>query len=260
MTALALASASACAAGDAETEDEGSHDLDVDPDVLDQFDDKSDTDPCAAFPGGMLAGDDPLVLVNKQAAQKLRSDWKPPVLSAIDSALMMPGRTGELRPAALAAFKELRRAAKDEDGITLGIRSAYRSFRVQCITFAVKVQEHGLEHARRFSAEPGRSQHQLGTTADISSPRLGFALEQSMGDAPEGIWLADNAHRFGFAISYPRNSEEITGYGYEPWHLRYIGRDAATELAGSGLILEEYLRACDDQMPGLLCPREPGLD
>ncbi len=124
------------------------------------------------------------------------------------------------------------------------------------MTFNYKVEQHGLDHARRFSAEPGRSQHQLGTTFDISSARLGWRLDQSMGDSPEGRWLAQRATEFGFALSYPRDSESITGYAYEPWHFRFIGHQAADELAGSGLILEQYLEMCAEDGAGLGCPRD----
>ena len=66
-----------------------------------------------------------------------------------------------------------------------------------------------------------------------------------------------NAHRFGFALSYPRDGEMITGYGYEPWHFRYIGRAAAAEMKQAGLMLEQYLQSClTAGAPGLTCPRE----
>jgi D-alanyl-D-alanine carboxypeptidase len=210
---------------------------------------------CADYPGGSRSGDDPLVLVNKEPDQQLRRDWAPSELASIDAAMMMPGREGELYPSVLDAMEEMF-AAASADGLTLGVRSAYRSFMTQCYTFQAKVEEHGLDHAKRFSAEPGRSQHQLGTTADITSENLGWALAQSMGGSAEGQWLAENAHRFGFALSYPAGEEEATGYAYEPWHYRYIGRDAAAEMTEAGLILEEYLQACQAGDPNLRCERE----
>jgi hypothetical protein len=136
------------------------------------------------------------------------------------------------------------------------VRSAYRSYRTQCFTFDYKVKTHGLEHAKRFSAEPGRSQHQLGTTVDITSQSLGWSLSQGMGHALEGQWLAENAHLFGFALSYPEGHEEQTGYAYEPWHFRYVGVAAANEMHGAGLILEEYLQRCQAGDAALACERE----
>jgi len=78
-----------------------------------------------------------------------------------------------------------------------------------------------------------------------------------VGATPEAAWLAGNAHRFGFALSYPDGFEEITGYGYEPWHFRYIGREAAQEMYDSEQILESYLQGCAQEEEGLRCPEEP---
>ncbi len=246
----ALAWSAAC--GDTEP---ASLDLDEDPDDLREFEGKSDGHACDDFPGGDKSGDELLILVNKSLEQQLASDWAPTDLVQLDRSIMMPGRTGLLRFGVAEALAELVDDAAT-DGLELGVRSGYRSFETQCITFAFKVEQHGLEHAKRFSAEPGRSQHQLGTTVDITSPRLGWSLEQSMGLEPEGLWLAANAHRFGFALSYPEDVESITGYGYEPWHFRYIGRAAASEMHDRHVILEQYLDACAAPMSNLDCPTE----
>lgn len=256
LVAALLAQAAACSSD----EPESGFDLDISPEDVDDYEGKFDGDPCANYPGGDLSGDSFLVLVNKQEPQQLSGSWAPRDLLPVSDARMMPGRDGMLRPNALVAFDDMVETARAEEGLELGIRSAYRSFRTQCITFDFKVQEHGLEHAKRFSAEPGRSQHQLGTAADITSARLGWAINQSMAEAAEGRWLAANAHRFGFALSYPSGMEEITGYAFEPWHYRYIGRDAAVEMKDAGLILEEYLSSCQDGAPGLVCPVEPAVE
>jgi len=218
--------------------------------------DVADRDVCAAYPGGPLSGDDLLVLVNKEPERQLAADYEPDDLVAIYPELMMPGQSGLLRRPARDAFVELARAARSESGLTLVVRSAYRSYTTQCWTFDSKVQTFGIEHAKRFSAQPGRSQHQLGTTLDITSSALGYDLTQTMGDRPEGRWLAENAHRFGFALSYPSGAEELTGYAFEPWHYRYVGKQAALELHEHGMLLEEYLQACDDAAANLDCPRE----
>lgn len=210
---------------------------------------------CAGYPGGELSGDDLLVLVNKREGQQLASTWAPRDLVSVPASRMMPGKSGELRGPVLQALEAMLDAAAAVD-IDLGVRSAYRSYQTQCLTFDYKVREHGIEHARRFSAEPGRSQHQLGTTADISGGALSWALTQDMGATLEGQWLAENAHRFGFALSYPEGHEEETGYAYEPWHYRYIGVAAADEMHTSGLILEAYLQRCEAFDPGLRCERE----
>ncbi|MBI2895703.1 MAG: M15 family metallopeptidase [Deltaproteobacteria bacterium] len=215
-------------------------------------------DVCEGFAGGELTGDDLLVLVNKEPQRQLRSDDAPADLVALGPSYFMPGRDGMLRGPAADGLYELIDTAAAEIGVALRVRSAYRSFREQCATYRAKVDENGPEHAARYSALPGRSQHQLGTTVDLTSAGLDWALSPSMGSRAEGEWLSDNAHRFGFALSYPRGAEPITGYAYEPWHFRYVGLAAAAELRNSGLLLDEYLFACAEAEP-LRCPREqPG--
>lgn len=113
--------------------------------------------------------------------------------------------------------------AAGTEGITLDISSSYRSYAYQKWLFGYWVEELGLEEAERVSARPGSSQHQLGTTVDFGSVTGAFARH------PAGIWLADNAWRFGFSLSYPDGYEALTGYAYEPWHFRWI-TPAATAL------------------------------
>ena len=113
--------------------------------------------------------------------------------------------------------------AARQDGIVLDLSSTYRSYRYQEWLFQYWVDEIGLERAERSSARPGTSQHQLGTAIDFGSITGPFA------EHPAGRWLAGNAWKFGFSLSYPRGFEEITGYIFEPWHFRYISR-AATRL------------------------------
>ena len=92
------------------------------------------------------------------------------------------------------------------------------------------------------SARPGHSEHQLGTTADLTSANVGFQLSEGFGDTPEGAWVRENSWKYGFIISYPAGTEGITGYAYEPWHIRYVGEATAADVHASGLTLHEYLR------------------
>ncbi|MDA3951613.1 MAG: M15 family metallopeptidase [Spirochaeta sp.] len=109
------------------------------------------------------------------------------------------------------------------EGITLDISSSYRSYAYQEWLFGYWVEQLGREEAERVSARPGSSQHQLGTTLDFGSVTVAFA------EHPAGIWLAENAWRFGFSLSYPAGYESLTGYACEPWHFRWI-TPAATAL------------------------------
>lgn len=237
-----------------------SQDIDIDPEQIEEYASKSDSDPCLDYPGGALDGADLLAWVNKLPDQQLSDEYAPEDLFRLGARYVMPGRNAELRLGAWVAFVEMSDDALAEEGFDLRVRSGYRSYYTQCITFDYKVQEHGYEHAFRYSAQPGRSQHQLGTTADITTPTVDWALSSRLAGTPEGMWLAANAWRYGFALSYPEGQEEITGYGFEPWHFRYIGRPAAEELMESGEILEVYLQRCAAGDEALVCPRAPDPD
>ena len=128
----------------------------------------------------------------------------------------------------------------DEDvykrqGYDLPTLSAYRSYDYQAGLYNDYVARDGKEAADRYSAQPGKSEHQTGLAFDIGQ------LDDSFGETPAGKWLAQHAHEYGFIIRYPKGKEHITGYMYEPWHVRYLGIDTATSVYQSGLTLEEYL-------------------
>ena len=92
-----------------------------------------------------------------------------------------------------------------------------------------------MEAADTYSARAGHSEHQTGLAFDLNS------LEESFGETREGIWLREHCWEYGFIIRYPKGKESITGYMYEPWHVRYLGKSAAKSVFESGLCLEEYL-------------------
>lgn len=125
-------------------------------------------------------------------------------------------------------------AAKN-DGISLYVKSGYRSYIDQKIIYNGYVQRDGKEAADTYSARPGHSEHQTGLAFDLNSTALSFA------DTPEAKWIAENSYKYGFIVRYPKDKESITGYIYEPWHVRYLGIEKATEVYESGLCLEEFL-------------------
>ncbi len=137
-------------------------------------------------------------------------------------------------PSAKAALDEMISAAA-KDGITLYMISGFRSYSTQQTLYNNYVARDGQAAADRYSARPGHSEHQTGLAFDLNS------LEQSFGETKEGKWLKDNCWKYGFIIRYPKNKENITGYMYEPWHVRYLGKDVAKSVYDSGLCLEEYL-------------------
>ena len=145
-----------------------------------------------------------------------------------------------LRSEAAAAFTEMLAAAQREGHILLVV-SGFRSHETQTRIWGSSVASTGEEETARFSARPVHSEHQLGTAMAVSNRDLGGALEQAFGASKEGKWLAGNAPRFGFIVSYPPGKEAITGYSYEPWHIRYVGAAEAQRVVASGLTMHEYL-------------------
>ncbi len=144
-----------------------------------------------------------------------------------------------LRQAAADAMVSLIKAAADA-GFTLKARSAYRSHAQQQVVFNYWVAVDGFDEAVRVSAAPGHSEHQLGTAADVTSASSGYGFDGFDG-TPDATWLAANCWKFGFIVSYPAGKEPITGYAYEPWHVRYVGTDVAARVRASGLTLHEFL-------------------
>jgi len=180
-----------------------------------------------------------LVLVNR--CYRVSSEFSPEDLSPInvESVRILEGSHHLLRESAARAVEELFQAA-EEDGVILVASSGYRSYAWQTHFHTNAVANHGLEEGRRISAVPGHSEHQLGLALDLSTRELDGALVQAFTSTPEGIWVNQNAHRFGFIISYPEGREEDTGFIYEPWHIRFVGVEAATEIFNAGQILEEF--------------------
>ena len=182
-----------------------------------------------------------LRVVDKQRG--LPADFVPGGLVRIDPRWAVPGLPEHsLLPDPAAAIVRLLDAAQTE-GHTMRIRSAYRSYEEQQRTFQFWIDRLGETQARRESAPPGHSEHQLGTTVDVSSAAVSWELITPFGETPEGEWLAANAHRFGFALSYPEGAEAVTGYIWEPWHLRYLGVACATQWYLSEQVLVRFLEA-----------------
>ncbi len=133
-----------------------------------------------------------------------------------------------------------------EDAAKLGhpvaIQSAYRSYDYQAQVFNSWVEKEGLEAAKKSSARPGHSEHQLGTALDFRSASGPPAWElDDWAETKAGAWMLENAWRYGFVLSYSKDKEDITCYIYEPWHYRYMGRDLAKDIHESGLTLREWL-------------------
>ncbi len=181
------------------------------------------------------------VVVNKQRA--LPADYVPNDLVVPNVPFSFDGESEKkyLRKEAAKAL-ELLFAQAEADGIELFGVSGYRSYNTQSAIFNYNVQTQGEEEARRFSAFPGQSEHQTGLSIDVSSRSANLSLEQIFGETEEGKWLAEHAADFGFIIRYPEGKEHITGYAYEPWHIRYVGKSMAEDIMQREITLEEYFQ------------------
>ena len=148
-----------------------------------------------------------------------------------------------MRPEAAAALEELFEAAA-QDGITLYATSGYRSYSTQKAIFERKLERMDEKQANASVAKPGYSEHQTGLAMDIEGETTkGTGLTEAFGESPEGIWTAEHCAEYGFIIRYPKEKTNITGYIYEPWHLRYVGKEAAAEITELDVTFEEYILA-----------------
>ena len=172
---------------------------------------------------------------------RLQADYLPPDLRPLTDA----GLEGNhrLRALALPALQALTEAAAAA-GHPIAVQSAYRSYDYQVSTFQYWVDLEGYEAALASSARPGHSEHQLGTAVDLRSADGPAAWDlDDWGATPTGGWVAANAWRYGFVMSYPRGYVSETCYVYEPWHYRYVGVEQAQALHDSGLPLRTWLWA-----------------
>lgn len=140
---------------------------------------------------------------------------------------------GGLTSETSTAFNKMRTAAS-YDGISLWCCSGFRSYAEQKYLYESYVRRDGKEAADRYSARPGHSEHQSGLALDVN-----FA-GSSFDGSPEAIWLENHCSEYGFIIRYPKGKEDVTGYKYESWHVRYVGKSLAKTLTKKGLTIEEY--------------------
>ncbi|MFF1883183.1 D-alanyl-D-alanine carboxypeptidase family protein [Pseudarthrobacter sp. NPDC058196] len=140
-----------------------------------------------------------------------------------------------------AAAAEAMFAAAARDGVAMVLASGYRSYSTQVTTYNGYVAARGQADADTASARPGHSEHQTGWAFDIGDGGGACSFQPCFADQPAATWAKANAYRFGFVVRYPWMLHPITGYYYEPWHLRFVGVEAATDMAKRGIgTLEEY--------------------
>ncbi len=183
----------------------------------------------------------PWVVVNKQRPLQPKT-YTPATLRAPS---MVPKNTKntesmQLNDETAQALEVLFMAAQDE-GVEFKLVSGYRSYNTQKTIYDSEVEGFGQAVADQESARPGHSEHQTGWAADLGRTDGKCEIEACFADTSEGQWLAANAYKHGFVIRYAKDKTDITGYVYEPWHLRYVGTALAEEMHRTGIeTLEEF--------------------
>lgn len=163
------------------------------------------------------------------------------VPETVDSGV--PGQVRELRPDAASALKEMYDACKQEIGITLTSVSGYRSYYTQQSIWKRKLSRvnGSVARAQQFVAPPGTSEHQLGLAMDVGQKNKS-GLSSAFGKTEGGKWVKENCWRFGFILRYGEEWEDVTGYKFEPWHFRYVGKEYAKEIHDANIPLETWLQ------------------
>lgn len=176
--------------------------------------------------------DDKLVICNKY--YKLPEDFVPANLKEIpEDYHIQDNKEYYLDETALNAFIEMALAAKEE-GLELKILSSYRSYSYQQGLYNTYVSRDGIEAADTYSARAGHSEHQTGLAVDVN------LLTQDFENFPEFIWLRDNSYKFGFILRYKQGYEWETGYMYEPWHYRYVGKEVSKQIFDEDITYDRY--------------------
>ncbi len=181
------------------------------------------------------------LLVNKDPENHLDPSYKAEDLEPIKYYAADRNKyTRFMRAEAAEAFHRLVETAAEE-GIDIVMTTAYRSYEFQQILWDNYVAQKGEEEANKTSARPGESEHQTGLAVDLSTSEIDYRNSSDFADTAAGRWVAENAHKFGFILRFPEDKTDITGYSYEPWHIRYVGLTAAANIYEENLTLEEYL-------------------
>ncbi len=172
-----------------------------------------------------LSALDPELLKKYSKVYFLNENYIPPRLSTISKHFLADGKSGLQVHNKVRSYLENMLEDAEDDGIDMRVLSAYRSFGTQASLKAGYTFTYGTG-ANAFSAEQGFSEHQLGTTVDLTTPALNGMLD-GFETTPAYEWLLDNAYRYGFVLSYPQNNSY---YQFEPWHWRFVGQDLARTL------------------------------
>lgn len=178
-------------------------------------------------------------IVNK--IRSLPSGYAPSNIAAPNVNLRLNKTADEMKIRSdITANIESMFTAAGKQGINLLFASGYRSQGAQDVLYKSYIAKDGQAAADRYSARPGTSEHQTGLAFDVCVAGTSCNLDISFADTAAGSWIAKNAHTYGFIVRYPNGKEAITGYQYEPWHLRFVGTSLANELRAKNQTMEEF--------------------
>lgn len=181
--------------------------------------------------------DGTLFLINRQ--WRVSQNFVPEVVSA-----QVQGNVRQMRPDAAAALEEMFAACREETGLNMVTISGYRSYKTQSNIYDRKLRNVGsVAKADEYVARPGASEHQLGLAMDVNQRARESGLTSSFGNTATGKWLRDNCWRFGFILRYQEGWEAVTGYNFEPWHVRYVGKEYAKAIYEMDMPLETFMLA-----------------
>lgn len=186
--------------------------------------------------------DNILVLVNREFI--LSDSYKPKdlVIAKVGFAENITSEEKYMRKEASKALEELFSKAKQEN-IQLYLVSGFRSYNTQKQLYQTRAKQNGKSQADKYVATAGNSEHQTGLAADITNKQGSKGSSATdFGQTKEGKWLKNNAHKYGFIVRYPLGKERITGYSYEPWHIRYVGNKTSKSIYEKGIVLEEFIK------------------
>ena len=181
----------------------------------------------------------PWVIVNKHRPLS-PATYRPADLVQPRVRLATSGEAALLNSTTAAAAERMFAAAAGT-GVIMTLASGYRSYATQTATYNSYVASRGQAEADTASARPGYSEHQTGWSFDLGDGSGACSFQPCFAEQPAAVWARNNAHQFGFVVRYPWMLHTVTGYYYEPWHLRYVGVDTATDMNSRGIAtLEEY--------------------
>lgn len=181
--------------------------------------------------------DNLLILINR--THPVTDEYLPEDLESVQIPTVYSEETLKLRKEAKEALERMILDAKKE-GLTICGVVGYRSFETQKEIYTNSIIKQGLSHTRMYTAFPGTSEHQTGLAVDLTTPECNNEVTHEFKNTKEYEWLLANSYKYGFVLRYPLGSEDITGYGYESWHFRYVTVEHAKKMYEDNLVLEEY--------------------